>query len=100
MTKNKKDTTAEPTLNLNGVDYKINDMSDDQKVLLAHINDLNRKVDAAKFNLQQMEVGRNAFVGALSGALTMEEPGEEEDIRVTASTKRATPSPVPGGVAN
>lgn len=70
MTKNKKDTTSEPTLNLNGVDYNINDMTDDQKVLLAHINDLNRKVDSAKFNLQQMEIGRNAFVGALSKALT------------------------------
>ncbi|QDP47847.1 MAG: hypothetical protein Unbinned400contig1004_16 [Prokaryotic dsDNA virus sp.] len=70
MTKNKKDTTSEPTLNLNGVEYNINDMTDDQKVLLAHINDLNRKVDSAKFNLQQMEIGRNAFVSALSKALT------------------------------
>ena len=70
MTKNKKDTTSEPKVNLNGVDYSINDMTDDQKVLLAHANDLNRKVDSAKFNLQQMEIGRNAVVNALSEALT------------------------------
>ena len=70
MTKNKKEKNSEPKVNLNGVDYSINDMPDDQKVLLAHANDLNRKVDSAKFNLQQMEIGRNAVVNALSEALT------------------------------
>ena len=70
MTKNKKEKNSEPKVNLNGVDYSINDMTDDQKVLLAHANDLNRKVDSAKFNLQQMEIGRNAVVNALSEALT------------------------------
>ena len=70
MTKNKKEKNSEPKVNLNGVDYSINDMTDDQKVLLAHANDLNRKVDSAKFNLQQMEIGRDAVVNALSEALT------------------------------
>ena len=70
MTKNKKEKNSEPKVNLNGVDYSINDMTNDQKVLLAHTNDLNRKVDSAKFNLQQMEIGRNAVVNALSEALT------------------------------
>ena len=70
MTKNKKDTTSDPVINLNGEEYKINDMTDDQKILLAHANDLNRKVDSAKFNLQQMEIGRNAVINALSQALT------------------------------
>ena len=70
MTKNKKEKNSDPKVNLNGVDYSINDMTDDQKVLLAHANDLNRKVDSAKFNLQQMEIGRNAVVNALSEALT------------------------------
>ena len=70
MAKNKKDKTTDPMLNLNGVDYNINDLEDDQKLLVAHINDLNRKVDSAKFNLQQMEIGRNACMAALSEALT------------------------------
>ena len=70
MTKNKKEKNSEPKVNLNGVDYSINDMTDDQKVLLAHANDINRKVDSAKFNLQQMEIVRNAVVNALSEALT------------------------------
>ena len=70
MTKNKKEKNSEPKVNLNGVDYSINDMTDDQKVLLAHANDLNRKVDSAKFNLQQIEIGRNAVINALSEALT------------------------------
>ena len=70
MTKNKKEKNSDPKVHLNGVDYSINDMTDDQKVLMAHANDLNRKVDSAKFNLQQMEIGRNAVVNALSEALT------------------------------
>lgn len=70
MAQNKKDKTTDPMLNLNGVDYNINDLEDDQKILVAHINDLNRKVDSAKFNLQQMEIGRNACIAHLSEALT------------------------------
>lgn len=73
MTKTKKEKSSEPKVNLNGVDYSVNDMTNDQKVLLAHANDLNRKVDSAKFNLQQLEIGRNAVVNALSEALTKED---------------------------
>ena len=51
---------------------KIEHMADDQKVMLAHIQDLQRKIDTTQFNLQQLQYGREAFVKALKGALEEE----------------------------
>tara|TARA_R100001443_G_scaffold859_3_gene3401 strand:+ start:1700 stop:1924 length:225 start_codon:yes stop_codon:yes gene_type:complete len=71
----KKEKQNEPTLVLDDKEYKINDLGDDEKLIVAHINDLNRKVDSARFNLQQIEVGRQAFVNSLKAKL--EEPAVE-----------------------
>tara|TARA_X000001382_G_scaffold77313_1_gene54136 strand:- start:15531 stop:15755 length:225 start_codon:yes stop_codon:yes gene_type:complete len=71
----KKEKQNEPTLVLDDKEYKINDLGDDEKLIVAHINDLNRKVDSARFNLQQIEIGRQAFVNSLKAKL--EEPAVE-----------------------
>ena len=71
----KKEKQNEPTLVLDDKEYKINDLGDDEKLIVAHINDLNRKVDSARFNLQQIEMGRQAFVNSLKAKL--EEPAVE-----------------------
>ena len=71
----KKEEQKEPTLVLDDKEYKINDMKDEEKVMVAHINDLNRKIDNAKFNLQQMDIGRQSFVSSLKNSL--EEPKAE-----------------------
>jgi hypothetical protein len=44
--------------------------------MLNHINDLSRKLDNARFNLDQLAVGRDAFVARL--ATSLEEPQEAE----------------------
>jgi len=71
----KKEKQNEPTLVLDEKGYNINDLGDDEKLMVAHINDLNRKVDSARFNLQQIEMGRQAFVNSLKAKL--EEPAVE-----------------------
>jgi len=71
----KKEKQNEPTLVLDEKEYNINDLGDDEKLMVAHINDLNRKVDSARFNLQQIEMGRQAFVNSLKAKL--EEPAVE-----------------------
>ena len=48
-------------------------MNKDQKNYLAHVSDLNRKVETTKFNLQQLEMGLNHFVSLLSNSLNKEE---------------------------
>tara|TARA_R100000808_G_C2128683_1_gene138334 strand:+ start:228 stop:467 length:240 start_codon:yes stop_codon:yes gene_type:complete len=73
----KKEKEKEPTLVLDDKEYNINSMKDDEKLLVAHINDLNRKVDSARFNLQQLEMGRQSFVQSLKNSLEAQEVSEE-----------------------
>lgn len=68
----------EPTLVLDDKEYNLNDLQDDQKLMVAHINDLNRKIDSTRFNLQQMEIGRQGFVNSLKVSLDQPEVGESE----------------------
>tara|TARA_R100000995_G_C3475238_1_gene120559 strand:+ start:48 stop:296 length:249 start_codon:yes stop_codon:yes gene_type:complete len=65
---NKKENAA--MLNLDGKEYEINAMSDDQKTMVNHIADLNRKIETSTFNLQQLQFGRQAFIDSLKSALS------------------------------
>jgi|TARA_R100001443_G_C3346646_1_gene175778 hypothetical protein len=75
---NKKEKEKKPTLVLDDKEYQIEDLGDDQKMMVAHINDLNRKIDGATFNLQQLQYGRQAFVNALKNDLEKDDKKEDE----------------------
>ena len=64
---------------INDVEYAFEDMTVEQQTLLNHVADLDRKIKSTQFNLDQLNVGRNAFMNALTQALTStkEEPKEE-----------------------
>ena len=64
------------TITVNDVEYNLDDFTDTQTALLNHINDLDRKLGNAQFNLDQLMVGREAFVARLADSL--ENPVEEE----------------------
>ena len=72
-----KQKENKPVLILEDKEYQIEDLGDDQKVMVAHINDLNRKIDGATFNLQQLQYGSAAFVNALKADLEKGEQAEE-----------------------
>jgi len=57
------------------VEYTFEDMTDQQKALVNHISDLDRKISTTQFNLDQLTVGKNAFVNLLKEALN-EQPAE------------------------
>ena len=57
------------------VEYTYEDMTDNQKALVNHIADLDRKIGTTQFNLDQLTVGKNAFVNLLKEALN-EQPAE------------------------
>jgi len=57
------------------VEYTFEDMTDQQKALVKHISDLDRKISSTAFNLDQLNVGKNAFVNLLKEALN-EQPAE------------------------
>ena len=62
----KKDKTV---ITVNDEEYVYEEMTDEQKVLINHINDLDRKIGTSQFNLEQLKFGKNAFVNALSQSL-------------------------------
>lgn len=69
----KKEKEQKPVLNLDGEEHEIDSMSDEQKVMINHIADLDRKINTTQFNLQQLQFGKSAFVNALKESLTKEE---------------------------
>jgi hypothetical protein len=59
-------------ITVNDTEYFVEDMTDEQRTMLNHINDLGRKMDNARFNLDQLAVGREAFVKMLADSLEQE----------------------------
>jgi hypothetical protein len=55
---------------IDGVEYNFDDMTPEQQTLLNHVVDLDRKLNSAKFNVDQLQVGRDAFFGLLKTALS------------------------------
>jgi hypothetical protein len=64
--KTKKEKTV---ITVNDVEHIYEDMTDEQKTIINHINDLDRKINTSQFNLDQLMFGKSAFVNALSVSL-------------------------------
>ena len=62
-------------ITINEKEYNVDDFTDEQKIMLNHVNDLGRKLDNARFNLDQLSIGREAFIKHLS--VSLEAPVEE-----------------------
>lgn len=62
-------------ITIDGVDYKYEDLTTEQQVLFNHCVDLDRKIGSAQFNLDQLMVGKDAFIKMLKESL--EKPKEE-----------------------
>ena len=63
-------------ITVNDKEYVLDDMTDRQKVLLAHVQDLDRKIGNTQFALDQLSVGREAFVQQLVADLEIPEAEE------------------------
>ena len=77
MAKKQNKKEKEPFLNIAGAEYSVDELSDNQKLMVQHLSDLNRKIDSATFNLQQLQFGRQAFVDALKASID-ESPDSED----------------------
>ena len=55
-------------------EYSFEDMTPEQQMLVNHVADLDRKLNSARFNVDQLQVGRDAFFNLLKQAL---EPVED-----------------------
>lgn len=59
---------------IDDVEYQFEDMNPEQQLLVNHVADLDRKIGSAQFNLDQLSVGKQAFIEMLKKALA---PSEE-----------------------
>ena len=67
-----KDKKEKPVLNLDDKEYVIEDMTDEQKMMVNHINDLQNKQNTNQFMGDQLAVGKEAFINMLRASLTEE----------------------------
>ena len=62
---------------VNDVEYTFEDMTEQQQAMVNHCNDLDRKIRSTQFNLDQLSVGKDAFVKMLVDDLNKAEVVEE-----------------------
>jgi len=62
----------EQTITIDGKEYNVDDLTQEQVALVNHVTDLDRKISSSQFNLDQLNVGRNAFMQMLTESLKVE----------------------------
>lgn len=70
MAENKK-----TPITIDDKEYMLEDMTQEQQTVVNHIADLDKKINGTRFNLDQLMVGKDAFVNMLKSSL--EAPKEE-----------------------
>ena len=72
-----KEQKKEAILKIDEKEYLIDDLTQEQKVMVDHVADLDRKISSSTFNLQQLNFGKQAFVDALKASLEKESEDKE-----------------------
>ena len=75
MAKNEK-----KTITVNDVEHNIDDLTEQQIAMVNHITDLDKKLGSLRFNMDQLNVGREAFVNMLTASLAEAENAEEAEV--------------------
>lgn len=68
------------TITVNGVEHNVDDLNEQQVTMVNHIQDLDRKLSSARFNVDQLQVGREAFVNMLTSSLAASDAPEEAEV--------------------
>lgn len=56
-------------ITIDEVEYQYEDLTTEQQALFNHCVDLDRKISSAQFNLDQLQVGKQAFIERLKKSL-------------------------------
>ena len=75
-----KEQKEKPGLNLDDKEDVIEDMTDEQKMMVNHINDLQNKQNTNAFMADQLQVGKEAFINLLRSSLEAPEEVEDEVV--------------------
>ena len=65
----KKKTADEQSVNIDGTEYKVSDLSKEQIDMVNHVADLDNKLRSTSFNVVQLQGGRNYFMEMLNESL-------------------------------
>jgi hypothetical protein len=72
MAKNEK-----KTITVNDVEHNIEDLNEQQIAMVNHIADLDKKLGSLHFNMDQLNVGREAFANMLTSSLSEDDEATE-----------------------
>ena len=72
-----KEQKKEAVLKIDEKEYLIDDLTKEQKVMVDHVADLERKINSSTFNLQQLNFGKKAFIDALKASLEKDSEDKE-----------------------
>ena len=65
------------TITVNDKTHNLEDLNDQQLAMVNHLQDLERKLSNARFNVDQLSVGREAFIRLLEESLNQVEVAAE-----------------------
>jgi|TARA_R100000458_G_scaffold55608_1_gene59709 hypothetical protein len=72
-----KEQKKEAILKIDEKEYLIDDLTQEQKIMVDHVSDLERKINSSTFNLQQLNFGKQAFIDALKASLEKDSEDKE-----------------------
>tara|TARA_Y100000310_G_scaffold244490_1_gene249273 strand:- start:214 stop:456 length:243 start_codon:yes stop_codon:yes gene_type:complete len=75
-----KTKKEQQTVVINDVEYKPEDLNEEQVMLVNHVADLDRKIQGSMFNLDQLQGGREFFMKKLEKALEEDNDTEAEVV--------------------
>ena len=76
----KKKEKEQQSVVINDVEYKPEDLNEEQVMLVNHVADLDRKIQGSMFNLDQLQGGREFFMKKLEKALDEDNDKEAEVV--------------------
>ena len=66
-------------ITINDTEYTLEDMTPEQQAMVNHVADLDGQLSSTQFNLEQLSVGRQAFMNMLTQQLEVDEAVAEEN---------------------
>ena len=72
MAKKQKEQ-PEQKVTINDIEYNVSDLTEKQIAMVNHVADLDKKINSSQFNLDQLTIGRGAFMNMLTESLKVEE---------------------------
>jgi len=72
-------------ITINGNNYVYEDMTPEQQYLFENCVDLDRKIASTQFNLSQLQVGKDAFLGKLTASLGANPPETPQETAPAAA---------------